>query len=109
MSIPEIPSTGHYTAKRKVSILACIASGGISEAEALSTYHLTVEELQEWRVALREHGTKGLAARFRDKTRQHKKVVIGYHRAYRWLRLPNGGLVRVPEPDYRRAVMRRVA
>jgi Protein of unknown function (DUF1153) len=107
--IPPVPATGHYTRKRKAAILACIASGGLSEVQALSRYDLTVEELQEWREALREHGLDGLAARFRDRIRRREKVVIGYHRAYRWLRLPNGGLVRVPEPDYRRAMLRKAA
>jgi Protein of unknown function (DUF1153) len=107
--IPPVPVTGHYTRKRKAAILACIASGGLTEAEALSSYQLTVEELQEWREALHNHGPGGLAARFRDKNRRRDKVVIGYHKAYRWIRLPNGTLVRVPEPDYRRAMKRRAA
>jgi hypothetical protein len=107
--IPRIPSTGRHTAKLKAAIVAAVKRGELSEVDALLRYQLTVDELMEWQRAFREHGRDGLAARFRDKTTRCEKVVIGYHRAYRWLRLPNGSLVRVPEPDYRRAMMRRAA
>jgi hypothetical protein len=53
-------STFRWIAKRKADLIARINSGEISENEALSLYHLSPEELAEWRHCYAEGGVCGL-------------------------------------------------
>jgi hypothetical protein len=53
-------STFRWIAKRKADLIARIDSGEISEAEALRLYHLSPDELAEWRRFYAEDGVWGL-------------------------------------------------
>ena len=69
-----------WTRSLKATVLARIASGEITEDDAMSRYAIGTEELAEWRRLLAEFGQNGLRA---ERT-QH------YHRLLRLYRgIPN--------------------
>ena len=64
MSMSDLPppETKRWVASRKAAVVAAVAQGLISEAEACARYALTREELATWHEALVEHGVGALRA-----------------------------------------------
>jgi hypothetical protein len=98
MTLPTLPATGRFTRRFKNDLLVAIAAGEMSIAEALIHYNLTRRELDDWTKSFAAHGIDGLRATFQ---RLRRKAEIG--RVYRWIRTPDGSLVRTPERQWRRS------
>jgi transposase-like protein len=64
MSLSDLPppDTKRWVASRKAAVVAAVAQGLISEAQACERYGLTAEELRSWRTALDSHGVGALRA-----------------------------------------------
>ncbi|MEM9782946.1 MAG: DUF1153 domain-containing protein [Pseudomonadota bacterium] len=62
MTHADLPPTNtrRWVPRRKAKVVAAIEGGLIEEAEALSRYGLSPEEIALWRSALRRHGMRGL-------------------------------------------------
>lgn len=52
--------TIRWVASRKAAIVKAVDMGAISESEVCARYHLSVEELTNWRESLAEHGKGAL-------------------------------------------------
>jgi hypothetical protein len=56
------PQTRRWVASRKAAVVRAVDHGLISETEARETWHLSGEELAEWREAVVRHGVAALRA-----------------------------------------------
>ncbi|HHC29683.1 MAG TPA: DUF1153 domain-containing protein [Rhodobacterales bacterium] len=63
-------NTRRWVASRKAAVVRGVASGLITESEALKTYGLSGEEFAEWRRAVADHGEAALKATALQKYRQ---------------------------------------
>lgn len=54
------PETTHWVAQRKLAVIEGIRRNLISREKALSVYHLSEGELQEWETAFIQDGKAGL-------------------------------------------------
>ena len=54
------PSTRRWVASRKAAVVHAVDAGLITAEEAVTTYHLSDEELEGWRKAVAEHGIAAL-------------------------------------------------
>ena len=68
----DLPSadTCRWVASRKAAVVKGIRSGLITEADAMSMWGLSEEELQEWLMAVQTHGIRALKATMVQKYRQ---------------------------------------
>jgi transposase-like protein len=60
--MPDLPpeNVKRWTIRRKAAVVAAIADGTLSRAEACRRYQLTDEELDAWRRAFETYGLPGL-------------------------------------------------
>lgn len=72
MTRSDLPERGtqRWVARRKATVVKAVASGLITEEEALDLYGLSSEELHSWRIAMETHGTRALRATAVQKYRQ---------------------------------------
>jgi hypothetical protein len=54
------PDVKRWTIRRKAAVVAAIAGGLLTEAEACERYQLSPEELSSWQRAFEAHGLAGL-------------------------------------------------
>jgi hypothetical protein len=57
---PRPPGSGRWVVRHKAQIVAAVHKGTMTVQEALSRYHLTIEEFLSWQRALEAHGVPGL-------------------------------------------------
>jgi len=62
--------TRRWVASRKAAVVRGVAFGLITAAEAIKTYGLSEEELQEWKSAVEHHGVGALKATALQRYRQ---------------------------------------
>jgi hypothetical protein len=58
--LPLPPDSGRWVVRHKAQIVAAVHKGAITVQEALTRYHLTIEEFLSWQRALEAHGVPGL-------------------------------------------------
>jgi hypothetical protein len=63
-------NTKRWVARRKATVVAAVDFGLIEPAEASTKYHLSDEELDIWRSAVRRHGAAALRVTAIQKYRQ---------------------------------------
>ncbi len=63
-------NTKRWVARRKATVVAAVDFGLIEPTEACSMYHLSDEELDLWRSAVRQHGAAALRVTAIQKYRQ---------------------------------------
>jgi Protein of unknown function (DUF1153) len=63
-------NTKRWVARRKATVVAAVDFGLIEPSEACSMYHLSEEELDIWRSAVRQHGAAALRVTAIQKYRQ---------------------------------------
>jgi alpha-beta hydrolase superfamily lysophospholipase len=63
-------NTRRWVARRKATVVAAVDHGLIEASEACSMYHLSDEELDLWRSAVRRHGASALRVTAIQKYRQ---------------------------------------
>ena len=63
-------NTKRWVARRKATVVAAVDYGLIEPTEACSMYHLSDEELDLWRAAVRRHGAAALRVTAIQKYRQ---------------------------------------
>jgi hypothetical protein len=63
------PVSGRWTVSRKAELLGKIARGEITEAQALSRYGVTADELEGWGRRFARWGEKGLRQTTLQETR----------------------------------------
>jgi Protein of unknown function (DUF1153) len=62
--------TRRWVARRKATVVAAVDHGLIEATEACNLYRLSVEELDQWRAAFRQHGAEALRVTAIQKYRQ---------------------------------------
>jgi hypothetical protein len=87
MTVRDLPPSGteRWIPRRKAIVVFAVAGGLISVVEACKRYSLTVEELEQWKHSVQNHGVRGLRVtqlkqyRQLDRSRQtgHKATSSG--------------------------------
>ncbi|WP_184250764.1 CtrA inhibitor SciP [Novosphingobium chloroacetimidivorans] len=67
------PETNRWVARRKAEVVAAVDGGLLSLRDACERYHLSLEELASWQVALKRDGLQGLQPRKVQQNRQSRK------------------------------------
>ena len=62
--------TQRWVARRKATVVAAVDNGLIEATEACKMYHISDEELDLWRAAVRKHGAAALRVTAIQKYRQ---------------------------------------
>jgi hypothetical protein len=63
-------NTKRWVARRKATVVAAVDHGLLHPEEACEMYQLSVEELELWRTAVRQHGAAALRVTAIQKYRQ---------------------------------------
>ncbi|HRO12119.1 DUF1153 domain-containing protein [Amaricoccus sp.] len=63
-------NTKRWVARRKATVVAAVDFGLLEASEACNMYHLSDEELDLWRTAVRRHGASALRVTAIQKYRQ---------------------------------------
>lgn len=54
------PDEKHWTARKKSILLAAVEGNLITIDEVLKRYSMSIEEFEQWKKGLRNHGSRGL-------------------------------------------------
>ena len=81
LTLADLPpsTTRRWVSSRKAQVVAAVEGGLLSFGEACGRYNLTLEEFQQWEVALHMRGLSGLKAsnaqQLRNRSNLHSTLI----------------------------------